>query len=81
MKTLHIVRKPNDVMAIEAIEHSEGAVVLLIQDGVLEQRTFPGETYACEEDVRARGIETGCPTIDYDGIAGLIALCERVITW
>jgi sulfur relay protein TusB/DsrH len=82
MKTLHIVRKGADRLAMEAIRHEqrEGAV-LLIQDGVLAKGAFPNETYSCQEDLIARGIASRHRAVDYDAIARLIAEHDRVIVW
>ncbi|MBI3804998.1 MAG: sulfurtransferase TusB [Nitrospirae bacterium] len=81
MKTLHIVRKTNDPLAQEAIAQDRQAAVLLIQDGVFAKGPFPSETYACREDLTARGIASPHPAVDYAEIARLIAEHDRVITW
>ncbi len=84
MKTLHILRKAEDRLAMEAIrnERQQRAVaVLLLQDGVLAKGDFPDETYACREDLDARGIQSPYRAADYDAIARLIAEHDRVITW
>ena len=84
MKTLHIVRKTNDPLAMEAIQNEErqgGTAVLLLQDGVLAKGTFPDETYVCREDLAARGIRAPYRPVDYEAIAQLIAQHDRVVTW
>ena len=84
MKSLHIVRKADDRLAMEAIQNEERqrpVALLLLQDGVLAKGRFPDETYACQEDLTARGIESRYKPIDYDAIAQLIAEYDRVVTW
>ena len=82
MKTLHMLRKTNDPFAMEAIRSQEDPVaLLLIQDGVLARGKFPEKTYACEEDLTARGVKSPYHSIDYDGIVRLIAEYDRVIVW
>lgn len=84
MKSLHIIRRADDRLAMEAIrsEARQSAVtVLLLQDGVLSKEDFPKETYAGEEDLAARGIESRHPAVDYSAIARLIAGHDRVVTW
>lgn len=84
MKTLHVIRDPKDTMSLEVAGFEKGlngVGVLLIQDGVLSKIGLPVEIYACEEDVRARGIETGYKLVDYDRICGLILEYERAIVW
>jgi sulfur relay protein TusB/DsrH len=84
MKTLHILRKSENPLAMEAIEHEEQhrqVAVLLIQDGVLARGNFPDETYLCQEDVIARGIQNRYLPVDYPAIARLIVQFDRIITW
>jgi sulfur relay protein TusB/DsrH len=81
MKTLHILRKTNDPIAFEAIRSDPQAAVLLIQDGVLAKGSFPVETYACREDLVARGLRERHRIVDYNEIARLIVEHDRVITW
>jgi sulfur relay protein TusB/DsrH len=81
MKTLHILRKTNDPIAIEAIRSDPEAALLLIQDAVLAKGSFPAKTYACREDLVARGIGERYRIVDYDDIARLITEYDRVITW
>lgn len=84
MKSLHIVRKIDDLLAREVIadEALTGTVaLLLIQDGVLAKGDFPDETYVCQEDLAARGGQSPHVLVNYPGIVRLITECERVIVW
>ena len=81
MKTLHILRKTNDPIALEAIQSDPEAAVLLIQDAVLIKSVFPTETYACREDLAARGIPERHRVVDYTEIARLIVEHDRVVAW
>lgn len=81
MKTLHILRKTVYPLAFEAIQSDPHSTVLLIQDAVLTKGSFPAETYACREDLEARGIKRPFRPVDYTDIARLIVEHDRVITW
>jgi len=84
MKTLHILRKINDPFAKSVIADEAShrpLALLLIQDGVLATGEFPEETYVCQEDLSARGVESPHFMLNYAGIARLITECDRVITW
>lgn len=84
MKTLHILRKTSDPLAMEMINEGRklgSVIVLLIQDGVLARGDFPEETYVSQDDISARGAKSPYPQINYPGIARLITECDRVITW
>lgn len=84
MKTLHILKKTNDPLAIHIINEEQKmrpVVLLLIQDGVLMKGDFPDETYVSQEDLSARGGKSPYTQINYPGIARLITECDRVITW
>ena len=84
MKSLHIIRKTTDPLAIEAMtnERRQRAIaLLLIQDGVLAKGDFPEETYACAEDLIARGAARPYKAIGYPEMARLISECDRVIVW
>jgi len=84
MKTLHVIRKTTDPLAMEAIRSERGRReigVLLLQDGVLARGAFPDATYVCEEDLAARGIKSPYRVVDYEAIARLMAEYDRVTTW
>lgn len=84
MKTLHVIRKTNDPLAMEAIrsERDRREIgVLLLQDGVLAKGDFPDATYVCEEDLAARGTKSPYRVVNYEAIAHLMAEYDRVTTW
>jgi sulfur relay protein TusB/DsrH len=84
MKRLHILRKTNDPLAMEAIQHERRlreVGVLLLQDGVLAKGDFPDPTYVCGEDLAARGIKSRYRVVDYETIARLMVEYDRVTTW
>lgn len=84
MKTLHILRKTNDPLAIHIINEEQKrrpVVLLLIQDGVLSKGNFPDETYVSQEDLSARGGKSAYTQVNYPEIARLIIECDRVVTW
>ncbi|RJP18029.1 MAG: hypothetical protein C4520_15200 [Candidatus Abyssobacteria bacterium SURF_5] len=85
MKVLHIIRNHDDGLAlrlVEAINRLDGVeqALLMIQDGVYAD-SFGLKTYACSEDVQARGVQTDHELVDYDRIADMIFEYDRVITW
>ena len=87
MRVLHIIRRANDHLALEAAgQHGPEGTILLIQDGV---RTIvsgtasghAGPVYAAAEDVGARGIETDHELLSADQICRKIVEHERTIVW
>lgn len=81
MSTLHIITDARDRLPLEAIEREGGSTtILLLQDGVCAD-VEPGNVYACADDVRARGLESRHPLVDYDGIIDLLTSHDRVICW
>ncbi|MBI4715439.1 MAG: hypothetical protein HY760_05830 [Nitrospirae bacterium] len=84
VETLHIIRRPNDPLALEAVqrEHTLREVaVLLIQDGVLTTVRPPVPIYAGSDDVKARGVHPPLPLVSYPEICRLIREARRVIVW
>lgn len=84
MKVLHIIRKNDDRLAQEMIEHDRTTgdmAVLLIQDGVLSRLKVGGEIYASVNDVEARGITAPYKLIDYPEICKLIIEHDKVVVW
>ena len=85
MKVLHLIRSSDDALACGIIDEIPDNVdleqtVLLIHDGVyLNPKDV--RTFACADDVRARGIETKAPLVGYDEIVDMIIEHDRVITW
>lgn len=85
MKIAHILRDPHNTYAIEAIT-SHGidneVEVILIHDAVYLKISCAGvKTYACKNDVEARGIESGWDTLNYEGIAKKVFESDSVICW
>lgn len=82
MGTLHIITDPNDRLPLKVAEQDGGSstTILLLQDGVFVQEQ-QGEVYACADDVRARGVVSPYPLVDYDGIVDLILRHDKVICW
>ena len=85
MKHLHIVRDPNERLAIEvaARQSKEDAVsLLLIQDGVLARPPLDRiNCYALSDDLEARQVSSPGGVIDYDGMARMIAEHDKVVVW
>lgn len=84
MKVLHIIRRKEDRLVEEIIDHDRTVSevsVLLIQDGVLAKMEGDGEIFASINDVLARGVSVPYKLIDYPAICRLIIEHERVIVW
>jgi sulfur relay protein TusB/DsrH len=59
----------------------EDVAVLLIHDAVYSSPQEGVKTYACADDIRARGIISDAELVDYEGIVRLIFEHELVICW
>ncbi|MBI2304921.1 MAG: hypothetical protein HYU86_09280 [Chloroflexi bacterium] len=65
----------------EHLKQGHQVTLLLLHDAVLGNFPVETSTFACLEDVRARGGKTNHPTLDYDDILRLIFDNERTISW
>ncbi|TAK33429.1 MAG: sulfurtransferase TusB [Chloroflexota bacterium] len=84
MKILHLVRQIADERALSTVtaqSRNHDVAVVLLQDAVLTPLEFPGTTYACREDVEARGAGLGLELVDYRRIVQLIGEYEKVVSW
>ena len=84
MKILHIIRREEDNIIHEVIDHDRAVgdvSVLLIQDGVLSRFNANGEIFASINDVLARGINVQYELIDYPSMCQLIVEHDKVIVW
>jgi sulfur relay protein TusB/DsrH len=85
VKVLHIIRSHDDRLARRIIADMARTpdteqTLVMIQDGVYNAPT-DSRAFACSDDVRARGIDTTLPLIDYSDIVDLIFDHDKVITW
>lgn len=85
MKTLHILRNINDQFActmIEAGMDASESAVLLMQDAVYDELSFDSiKIFACEEDTKARQIESRYQKVSFDEIARMVVAYDRTIVW
>lgn len=86
MKTLHVIKDPEERWAWEAAAADRRAghepAVLLWQDGVLARRGTDLPVYASLLDLQARGIERVEAKIVSDReIVDLFVAVDRVTTW
>ena len=84
MKILHLVRQIVDERALRTAvgQSAQHAVtVLLLQDAVLTPLDFPGQVYACREDVEARGARSATEAVDYDRMVQMIFEHDKVVSW
>lgn len=89
MKLLFIVKEKNDLNFLLKMyekpqrETDNKITFLLIHDAVLA-KSIPNNDFrlfACNDDVKARGINTLFNTLDYVQMLKLIADCDKVICW
>jgi len=82
MKILHIIRDPQETLAIElATQQSEEAALLLVQDGVFLRQAFPGRIHALADDIAARNLAAPYGPVDYEGAVKLIFEYDKVVVW
>jgi len=85
VKVLHVIRSNDDPLArriIDDIRRDNGTeqTLVLVQDGVY-MKPEGLRVFACSDDVRARGVETDVPLVEYDQIIDMVFGHDRVITW
>ena len=85
MKSLHIIRDPNERLGLEVAAHESrhGQVsLLLIQDAVLARLALDGAAvYALSDDLEARGMKGPALSVDYDAAVRLMAGHDKVVVW
>jgi sulfur relay protein TusB/DsrH len=89
MKILFVVKEKNDLdFLIEMYEKPRREMdnkitFLLIHDAVLAESISNTDfkVFACNDDVKARGIDTLFNTLDYVQMLKLMADCDKVICW
>ena len=85
MKVLHAIRSNDDRVAREIIAEigrldDTEQTLLLIQDGVyLRQEGL--HSFACADDVAARGVETDASLVGCDRIVEMIFESDKLVTW
>ncbi len=89
MKLLFIVKEKKDLNFLLSMygksqtEMANKITILLIHDAVLVE-SIPNNDFrlfACNDDVKARGVDTLFNTLDYVQMLKLIADCDKVICW
>lgn len=85
MKIVHILRDANNTYAIETIT-SHGVdnevELILIHDAVYLKISCAGiKTYACKDDVEARGVKPVWEILSYEGIIKKIFESDLVTCW
>jgi len=89
MKILFVVKEKNDLdFLLEMYEKPQRKMdnkitFLLIHDAVLAESISNTDfrVFACNDDVKARGVDTLFNTLDYVQMLKLMADCDRVICW
>lgn len=85
MRILHIIKENNDKRAIELAEtqreQGKDVTLILIHDAVLSAPQTSVKVFACQDDVAARGIDTGVELVDYNAIIDLVFACDSVTCW
>jgi sulfur relay protein TusB/DsrH len=85
MKSLHVIRDPNERLGLEVAAHQSkhGQVsLLLIQDAVLTRLALDGvAVYALSDDLEARGVKGHARSVDYDAAVRLMVGHDKVVVW
>ena len=89
MKILFVVKEKNDLdFLLEMYEKPQREMdnkitFLLIHDAVLAESISSTDfkVFACNDDVKARGVDTLFNTLDYVQMLKLMADCDKVICW
>ena len=85
MKIIHILRSPNDTLALETLnkqsEHMEVTVILL-QDAISVQEISAQHLFVLEEGIcKDRIKETSIRSINYRDFLNLIFEHDKVLCW
>jgi len=82
---VHLIRSSRDSYPLEVARRqaAEGHNVslILLHDGVYLCLNTGLKTYACRDDVLARGIQTQAELVDYDRILELVFAHDNVCCW
>jgi sulfur relay protein TusB/DsrH len=86
MKTLHIVRNPNDhfaygVVSKERARGQKEVSLLLMHDAVYTPPPEHARLFACRDDVEARGVKSPARLVNYEEIVELLLDSESVCSW
>ncbi len=89
MNLLFIVKEKKDLnFLLSMYEKSQTGTtnkitILLIHDAVLVESISNNDfrLFACNDDVKARGVDTLFNTLDYVQMLKLIVDCDKVICW
>ena len=86
MKTLHIIKKTNDIYAWRTAFRQRGkretqVSVLLIHDAVFDPIEDDTDVFACQDDVMARGVKTKASLVDYEEIVRMLLDTDSVVCW
>ena len=85
MKILHVIKEHNDSRPIEMAElqreQGNEVALLMIHDAVLTIPHTDLETFACRDDVIARGTKTDVQLVDYEAIIRLVFAHDSVTCW
>ena len=89
MKILFVVKEKTDLdFLLEMYEKPQREMdnkitFLLIHDAVLAESTSNTDfrVFACNDDIKARGVDTLFNTLDYLQVLKLMADCDKVICW
>ncbi|MEO0137615.1 MAG: DsrH/TusB family sulfur metabolism protein [candidate division WOR-3 bacterium] len=85
MKTLYLFTQTPNEFNIKLLKNliDDTDCVIFIQNGVYFARhelTLGCQGYVLNADLKARGIETGLKTINYDELVDLFFTYERIVT-
>ena len=85
MKTLHIIKNRDDSYTKDIVkgiaQKGDEVAILLMHDAVFSRPEKDIKTFACKDDVDARGITSNALPVTYDEIIPLIFEYDNVICW
>jgi sulfur transfer complex TusBCD TusB component (DsrH family) len=85
MPILHIIRNLNDPLPLDILrrqqEDGNEVAVLFIHDAVLCLPDLDVPVYACEDDVKARGVVISSPCLSYDEIVDMLFEYDSITVW
>ncbi len=84
MKTLHVIRKLDDLLPLELLNRDQERAddaLLLIHDAVFHRGPLPQKAFASAPDVAARGVISPLPILTDEEICQLIIEHDRTIVW
>jgi len=86
VKILHILKKPNDQLALDLIENQKqdpeiDVSLLLIHDAVYMKPDKMENLFVCRDDMEARCVDSNGTPVTYEEIVELLLGSDSVVSW